>query len=76
VIEIPVMIFGQRMNEACRQHTEAIVDRHMHDLFRRLPTLSGFRLRQVCTIQRRMTRYTGRNEAEPHGNRSHPISSS
>ena len=28
-----------------RQHTEAIVARHVHELFKRLPMLSGFWLR-------------------------------
>ena len=28
--------------EARRQHTEAIVARHLHELFQRLPMLSGF----------------------------------
>jgi hypothetical protein len=31
--------------EARRQHNEAIVARHLHELFRRLPMLSGFWLR-------------------------------
>ena len=35
----------QRQSEALRQHTEAIVARHLHELFRRLPMLSGFWLR-------------------------------
>jgi len=30
-------ISEQRLNEARRQHTEAIVARHMDELFRRLP---------------------------------------
>jgi hypothetical protein len=34
----------QRLSEARRQHTEAIVARHVHELFERLPMLSGFRL--------------------------------
>jgi hypothetical protein len=39
-------ISEQRLKEeAHRQHTEAIVDRHMDELFRRLPMLSGFWLR-------------------------------
>jgi hypothetical protein len=38
-------ISEQRMNEARRQHTEAIVARHMDELFQRLPMLSGFWLR-------------------------------
>ena len=32
----------QRLSEARRQHTEAIVARHVHELFERLPMLSGF----------------------------------
>jgi hypothetical protein len=32
----------QRQSEARLQHTEAIVARHLHELFRRLPMLSGF----------------------------------
>jgi hypothetical protein len=32
----------QRLNEARRQHTEAILARHVHALFQRLPMLSGF----------------------------------
>ena len=35
----------QRLNEARRQRTEAIVARHMDELFQRLPMLSGFWLR-------------------------------
>ena len=35
----------QRMSEARRQHTEAVVARHVHELFQRLPMLSGFWLR-------------------------------
>jgi hypothetical protein len=35
----------QRLNETHRQRTEAIVARHMDELFRRLPMLSGFWLR-------------------------------
>ena len=35
----------QRLSEARRQQTEAIVARHMHELFKRLPMLSGFLLR-------------------------------
>ena len=38
-------ISEQRMNEARRQHTEAIVAQHVHQLFQRLPMLSGFWLR-------------------------------
>jgi hypothetical protein len=32
----------QRLSEARRQHTEAIVVRHARQLFQRLPMLSGF----------------------------------
>jgi hypothetical protein len=32
----------QHLNEALRQHTEAIIARHVHELFQRLPMLSGF----------------------------------
>ena len=35
-------ISQQRLNEARRQHAEAIVARHMDALFQRLPMLSGF----------------------------------
>jgi len=35
----------QRLSEARRQHTEAIVARHVCQLFQRLPMLSGFWLR-------------------------------
>lgn len=35
----------QRLSEARRQHTEAVVARHLHQLFQRLPMLSGFWLR-------------------------------
>ena len=32
----------QRLSEARRQHNEAVVARHLHQLFQRLPMLSGF----------------------------------
>ena len=32
----------QRLSEARRQHTESIVAQHVHQLFQRLPMLSGF----------------------------------
>ena len=35
----------QRRQEMRRQHAEAIVARHMDELFRRLPVLSGFWVR-------------------------------
>ena len=37
--------FEQRLSEARRQYTEAIVARHVRQLFQRLPMLSGFWLR-------------------------------
>ena len=35
----------ERLSEARRQHTEAIIARHVHELFQRLPVLCGFWLR-------------------------------
>ena len=35
----------QRPSEERRQQTEAVVARHVHELFQRLPMLSGFWLR-------------------------------
>ena len=35
----------QRLSEERRQHTEAVVSHHVHELFKRLPMLSGFWLR-------------------------------
>ncbi len=35
----------QHLSEVCRRHTEAVVARHVHELFKRLPILSGFWLR-------------------------------
>ena len=32
----------QRLSEKRRQHTESIVERHLSELFQRLPMLSGF----------------------------------
>jgi hypothetical protein len=32
----------QRLNETCREQTEAIVARHMRALFQRVPMLCGF----------------------------------
>ena len=32
----------QRLTEARRQHTEAVIDRHVHELFQRLPFVCGF----------------------------------
>ena len=41
----------QRLTEARRQHIEAIVARHVRELFKRLPMLSGF-----CAPDRRAVR--------------------
>ena len=35
----------QHLSEVCRRHNEAVVARHVHELFKRLPMLSGFWLR-------------------------------
>ena len=40
---------AQSLNEARRQHTEAIVARHVRELFKRLPMLTGFWLRSDPT---------------------------
>ena len=36
---------SEQLSEVCRRRTEAIVARHVHELFKRLPMLSGFWLR-------------------------------
>ena len=36
---------SEQLSEVCRQQTEAIVAQHVHQLFQRLPMLSGFWLR-------------------------------
>jgi hypothetical protein len=41
----------QRLSEARRQHTEAIVARHLSELFRRLPMLAGFWLRPDLELE-------------------------
>ena len=41
----------QRLNEARRQHTEAIVERHLSELFQRLPMLAGFWLRPDLELE-------------------------
>ena len=41
----------QRLSEARRQHTEAIVTRHLDALFQRLPMLSGFWLRPDLEVE-------------------------
>jgi len=40
----------QRLSEARRHHIEAIVARHVHALFQRLPMLSGFWLRHDLKV--------------------------
>ena len=40
----------QRLSEARRLHTEAIIAQHMHQLFQRLPMLSGFWLRADLNV--------------------------
>jgi hypothetical protein len=41
-------IIGQSAGEVSRQRAAAIVARHVHEIFRRLPTLSGFWLSRDC----------------------------
>ena len=41
----------QRQSEARRQHTEAIVERHLCELFQRLPMLAGFWLRPDLELE-------------------------
>jgi hypothetical protein len=40
----------QRLSETRRQQTEAVVARHVHELFKRLPMLSGFWLRHDLKV--------------------------
>jgi hypothetical protein len=40
-----MILSEQRLSEARRRHTEAIIAQHLHQLFQRLPMLSGFWLR-------------------------------
>ena len=40
----------QTLSEARRQHIEAIVAQHVHELFQRLPMLSGFWLRHDLEV--------------------------
>ena len=39
-----------RDDDAQRQHMEAFVTRHLRELFNRLPTLAGFRLRSDLMV--------------------------
>ena len=49
----------QRLSEARRQHNEAIVARHLHQLFRRLPMLSGFWLHPDLEVAEVVLSWTG-----------------
>ena len=40
----------QLLNETRRQHNEALVARHVHELFQRLPMLCGFLLRSDLEV--------------------------
>jgi hypothetical protein len=39
-----------RLSEARRQHSQAMVEKHIEALFRRMPMLSGFTLRQDLEV--------------------------
>ena len=41
----------QRLSENRRQHTESIVERHLSELFRRVPMLTGFWLRSDLELE-------------------------
>ena len=41
----------QRLSENRRQHTEANVERHLSELFKRLPMLAGFWLRPDLELE-------------------------
>ena len=43
-------IYWENQDEALRQHAEAIVMRHVRELFKLLPRLSGFRLGPDLTV--------------------------
>lgn len=40
----------QNLSEVCRQHAETVVFRHVLELFKRLPMLSGFWLRHDLEV--------------------------
>ena len=40
----------ERLHEERRQHIEAILAQHVHELFQRLPMLSGFWLRHYLQV--------------------------
>ncbi len=43
-------IYGEPQDDAQRRHAEAIVSRHVRELFKLLPRLSGFRLGADLTV--------------------------
>ena len=49
----------QRLSEARRQHIAAIVARPLHELFRRLPMLSGFWLHRDLKDPKAVFIWTG-----------------
>jgi hypothetical protein len=49
----------QRLSEACREYHEATVARHLHQLFRRLPMLSGFWLHPDFKVGEVVFSWTG-----------------
>ena len=49
----------QRQSETRRHHTEAIIARHLHQLFRRLPMLSGFWLHPDLDVAEVVFTWTG-----------------
>ena len=49
----------QSLGEARRQYNEATVARHLHQLFRRLPMLSGFWLHHDLKVGEVVFRWTG-----------------
>ena len=49
----------QRLSEARRQHNEAVVARHLHQLFQRLPMLSGFWLHPDLKVAEVVFTWTG-----------------
>ena len=49
----------QSQNEARRQYNEAIVARHLRELFRRLPMLSGFWLHPNLEVAELVSTWTG-----------------
>ena len=54
----------ERLSEARCEHTEAIVARHVHELFQRLPMLCGFCLRLDLEVELSVFSWPGYS-AEP-----------